>query len=98
VPPTARELTVDRDAHQVAHLFHLAAGQAERPQVPEHEVVVRAARLELVAVLGERGGQSAGVSDDLLGVLPEAGLRDLQKRSGDGCDCLVYPSTVSVRA
>ena len=36
-----------------AHLLNLAAGEAERAHVPEHEVVVRAVRAELVPELLE---------------------------------------------
>ena len=44
------QLTVDRDPSHVADLLNLGAGELERAQVPQDEVVVRAVRLELVPV------------------------------------------------
>lgn len=49
---------VEGNVREVADLLNLGAGEAERAEIPEHEVVVRARRLELVVVreegLGDR--------------------------------------------
>ena len=59
---------VDRNTNKVADLLDLAARHARRPEVPEDEVVVRAVRLEAVAVAHELGRESLCVGDDLPGV------------------------------
>lgn len=80
--------TVDSDVHQVANLLDLAPGQAERAQIPEDEMVVRARGLELIVLCDELRTENASVGDDLLGVLLEGGGGDLFKRRGDRSDRL----------
>ena len=78
-----RGRTVDGDADEVAQLLELAARQAERTQVPEHEVVVGALCLQLVAVPDELIAECLRVGDDLLRVrLPCRGGCLLER----GCD------------
>ena len=79
---------VERDAGQVADLLDLGAGQPERAQVPQVEMVVRAVGLELVALLDEGVGDGARVVDDGDGVLLELGLGRLLERDGDAGDGL----------
>lgn len=75
--------TVDGDAHEIADLLDLATGEPDRAQIPEDEVVVRAASLQSVTMADERSGQSACIGDDLLSVLLELRLGGLEKRGGD---------------
>lgn len=82
--------TVDGDPELVAELLELAARQAEGPQVPEDEMVVRAARLELVAVPDELLTERASVRDDLLGVRLELGRACLEEGGRDRGDGLSY--------
>ncbi len=79
---------VDRDADEVAELLELRAGEAERAQVPEDEVVVRARGLELVAALDELLAEGGRVRDDLLGVRLPGGLARLKEGSSDTGDGL----------
>ena len=56
---------VERDAHLVAQLLKLGAGQAEGAQVPQHEVVVTAASGHDVTVADKAGSQGTAVCDHL---------------------------------
>lgn len=73
---------------QVAHSGDLATSELERAKIPENEVVVRAVRLQLVAVARELGGEDAGVRDDLLRVYLEFRLCGEFQGDGDGGDGL----------
>jgi hypothetical protein len=90
--PHRERRTVDGDPDEVAQLLELRAGQLERAQVPEHEVVVRPVRLELVAVAHERLRERARVRDDLLRVRLPLGLRRLAQRDRDARDRLLMRS------
>lgn len=78
---------VDRDPDEIAELFELGAGEAERAKVPEDEVVVRAGGLELVTAGNELLAEGRGVRDDLLSVRLPGGLARLEEsgsNAGDG--------------
>ena len=87
--------TVDGDAYEVAELLELAARQAERAQVPEDEVVVRAGRLELLAARDELRAEGARVGDDLLRVRLPRGLARLEEGSRDTRDGLRKSHVIS---
>jgi hypothetical protein len=70
--------TVDGDAEEVAHLLDFGPCQLERPQVPQHEVVVRPAGLQLVPVLDELVCERLRVLDHLLRVRFPGRLARLQ--------------------
>jgi hypothetical protein len=57
--------TVDCDTEQVAHLLDLAAGQANRPEIPQNKVVIGTTSLEFVAVLDKDGCECLRVGDNL---------------------------------
>lgn len=76
-------LTVDSNTKQITNLLNLAAGQFEGSEIPKHQVVIGSVSLELVAMLGELGGESLSVENDLLRVLLERRLRDLEKGGRD---------------
>jgi hypothetical protein len=56
---------VQRDAHRLADLLHLAAREAVRAQVPQHKVVVCAARRQLVTRRRQRLSERVCVGADL---------------------------------
>lgn len=80
--------TVDGNTHEIAHFLNFAAGQAEGPEIPEHEMVISAASLQLIAVRNKSIGESSSIGDDLLGVGLPFGPRDLVKSSGDSSNSL----------
>mmetsp|Transcript_3675 Transcript_3675/g.11435 ORF Transcript_3675/g.11435 Transcript_3675/m.11435 type:complete len:539 (-) Transcript_3675:171-1787(-) len=88
---------VERDVRLVEERLHLGARQAERAQVPQHEVVVRAVRRELVALVGERLGEVLAVSHDLLRVRFELGLGGLRERGGERGDLVVVRAALQRR-
>jgi hypothetical protein len=86
---TSDGVLVDGDVGEVADLFDLGSGQTKRPEVPEDQVVVGSARLELVVrtVLHDGRGEGLGVLDDGGGVLLElrrGGLLEGDGDTGDG--------------
>lgn len=81
-------LTVDGDAHKVANLLDLAAGQAEGPEIPEDKVIVSTTSLKLVAVRHQSVGHSSGVGNDLLSIGLPFGSGDLEESSRDRGDGL----------
>jgi hypothetical protein len=81
--------TVDGDPQQITDLLHLAASELKRAQVPEHEMVICAIGLQLVAMCRESGGEGLRIQDDLLGICAESGLGDLQESGGDGGNSLM---------
>ena len=58
--------TVDGDAEEVPDLLDFGPCQLERPQVPQHEMVVRAAGLQLVPVLEKLICERLRILDHLL--------------------------------
>jgi hypothetical protein len=83
------DLTVDRDAQQVAYLLDFAASQTKRTQVPQNKVVIGTASLEFVAVLMKGSCKRLRIGDDLFGVSLECGLGYLQEGSSDSGNSLV---------
>lgn len=83
-----RRHTVDCNPKEVANLLDLAARETEGAQIPQDEVVVSPASLELVPIVDERRAEGLGVCDHLACILLELWLRNLQERCGDGSDCL----------
>mmetsp|Transcript_9681 Transcript_9681/g.25762 ORF Transcript_9681/g.25762 Transcript_9681/m.25762 type:complete len:336 (-) Transcript_9681:1487-2494(-) len=82
-------VAIQSDGAEIADLLEFGAREAVRPQVPEHQVVVRAVARELVA-LGLQGlGQGVGVGHDVLGVLLELRAGHLQELSRQAADLVV---------
>lgn len=73
---------------EYTHLLDLGAGEAERSEVPQDEVVVRALGLELVVALEQLRGDRLGVLDNLSRVLAEGGGGSLLERNSDTGDGL----------
>jgi hypothetical protein len=88
-------ILVERNVRQITDLLDLRAGQTERAEVPEDEVVVRAIGLKLVALGGELGSDGPAVGDDLGSVLLESGGSDLLEGDGDTGDGVVVGSTLA---
>ena len=84
-------LTIDGDADEIAELLELAAGELERAKVPENEVVVGAARLELVVLTDEGLSERTGVADHLLSIRLPLGLASLMERSRNTGNGLPQP-------
>lgn len=80
--------TVDRDPHQVTKLFNLAAGQAERSQIPKNKVVISASSLKFVTVLDQAGSECPGIGNNLFCVGTKRRLGNLQKGSCNTGNCL----------
>ena len=80
--------TVDGNTHEIADFLNFAASQAEGPQIPEYEMVVSAAGLQLIAMRDKGVGESSSVGDDLLSIGLPFGPGDLVKSSGDSSDSL----------
>jgi hypothetical protein len=89
--------TVDSDAEEVANLLDLRPGQLERAKIPEHEMVIRAARLKLVPVLAELVRKCLRVLDYLLCVCLPGRLRRLQQGRRDTRDGVVVWATLACR-
>jgi hypothetical protein len=75
--------TVDGDADKVSDLLDLRPSQFERTKIPEHEVTVGSARLELIPILDKLIRKRPRVFDHLLRICLPRWLRRLQQR---GCD------------
>ena len=67
----------------VTDLLNLGAGEAERSEIPEDQVVLRSIRLKSVVVFEQHFGHSSGVDSDLLGVGLESGIGGLLQGDGD---------------
>ena len=80
---------VQRNVDQVAHLLDLRARQTQRTHVPQDQVVVRAVRAQLVALVHQRLRQRLRVLLDLDAVLLELGRRHLSQLRRDGGDLVV---------
>ena len=89
--------TVDSDAEEVANLLDLRPGQLEWAKIPEHEMAIRAARLELVPVLDELVRKCPRVFDYLLCVCLPGWLRGLQQGRRDTRDGIVVWATLACR-
>ena len=70
--------TVDGDAEEVSDLLDFGPCQFERPQVPQYEVVVRAAGLQFVPVLEKLICERLRILDHLLRVRFPGWLARLQ--------------------
>src|SRR5262245_37373086 len=81
--------TVDSDPHQVADLLNLAASQLKWSQVPEYEMAISAASLELVSVFHESRGECPCISNDLFCICTEGRLCNLQESCRDASDGLM---------
>lgn len=89
-----KEPTVDSNTHEIADLLNFATGEAEGSQIPEHQMVICAASLEFITVLGQGGSECLSIGDDLFGIDTERRLGYLKKsccNSGNGLSTrLVY--------
>ena len=77
-------ILVYRNPYQITNLLHLAPRHPRRPQIPQHEMVIRSRGLEFVPVRYEFGCERAGVGDDLGCVGVEGGGGGLEEGGGDG--------------
>lgn len=96
-PVNEAKRTVNGDAHEVADLLDLATSEANGAKIPEDEVVVSAAGLELVAVGNEGSSESPSVGDDLLGVLLPLGGCNLLQSSSNSSNGVVVGTTLACR-
>ena len=87
--------TVDGDADEVAELLELAAGQAQRTEIPENQVVIGTLGLQLVATGNELLAESLRVGDDLLRVRLPCWLRRLKESSSDAGNGIVVGTTLA---
>ena len=78
-------------------LLELAAGEALRPEVPEDEVVVGAARGHGVALADEERGEGLGVALELLHVGFELGGHHLAQLRGDPGDLVLVGAALQGR-
>lgn len=85
----------DKGRTEIADLFDLAPGQPERPEIPKDEVVLRAGRLERVAMVDEPLGQRLRVLNDGLGVRLEARVGRLLEGDGDAGNRVVVRATLA---
>ena len=81
-------------AHLIAQLLELRTGKAERPQVPQHKVVVGATCCHHIAALYKSSGQSAGVRDHLMGVSLELGSQHFFQLRRDSRDLVLVRATL----
>ena len=73
-------ILVQSNVQKIAQVFHLAPSQTERAQIPKHQVVIRTASDEVVALGHQRFAQRSGVRLNLLDVRLELrGLRILER-------------------
>lgn len=82
--------TVDRNADEIAYLLDLAAREACRAEIPEHQMIVGTVSLKLVAVRDEIFGKCLRVEDDLLRICLPRGIARLLQRGSDACNGLIY--------
>eukprot|EP00162_Nutomonas_longa_P021989 comp4956_c0_seq1/m.3941 comp4956_c0_seq1/g.3941 ORF comp4956_c0_seq1/g.3941 comp4956_c0_seq1/m.3941 type:complete len:487 (+) comp4956_c0_seq1:26-1486(+) len=88
---------VERDVHAVAQGLELGAREPDRAQIPQNQMVVRAARADAVAMGHKPSAQRADVLDDLLLVLLELGCGRLQQRRGHARNLVVVRPTLQRR-
>lgn len=81
----------------ITNLLNLGAGQTDRPEVPENQVVLSTVSLEPVTVFEQDGSHGSGVGADLLGVLLESGVGSLLEGDGDTGDGVVVGTTLTSR-
>merc|ERR1719198_2114555 len=98
----SRGVAVDRvpvqaDARTLAHLLHLGASEAVRPDIPEDKMVVGAIARELVALLFERIREGLHILADLPGVLRKLRCPDLQQLARKSADLVVVGPTLEAR-
>ena len=89
--------TVDGDADEIAEFLDLRPSQLEGAKIPEHEVTICSARLELVPVLDELICQRLCVFDHLLRICLPGRLHRLQKSSRDPGDGVIMGPTLACR-
>lgn len=94
---TGDGILVEGDVSSITNLLNLGAGQTNRPEVPEDQVVLSTVSLEPVTVLEQDGSHGSGVGPDLLGVLLESGIGSLLEGDGDTGDGVVVGTTLTGR-
>ena len=92
-----RKRTVNGDADEVTDFLDFGPSQLERTKVPEHEVTVCSARLELVSVLDELLCKRPGVFDHQLRICLPGRLGRLQQRGRDARDGVIVGPTLARR-
>ncbi len=92
-----KKRTVDGDADEVSDLLDLGPSQFERAKIPEHEVIVCSARLELIPVFDNLIRKRLCVFNHLLRICLPCWLRRLQQRGCDTRDSVVVGSTLTRR-
>mmetsp|Transcript_12301 Transcript_12301/g.34211 ORF Transcript_12301/g.34211 Transcript_12301/m.34211 type:complete len:473 (+) Transcript_12301:227-1645(+) len=80
---------VQSDVSQVGDELHLVPGETLRPQVPQNQVVLRAAGHEVVALGIQVLGEGDGVLLDVLNVGLEGGVLGLLERDAEGANLVV---------
>lgn len=94
---TGDGILVEGDVSSITNLLDLGAGQTNRPEVPEDQVVLSTVSLEPVTVLEQDGSHGSGVGPNLLGVLFESGIGSLLEGDGDTGDGVVVGTTLTGR-
>lgn len=94
---TGNGVLVEGDVGGITNLLNLGAGQTDRPEVPENQVVLSTVSLEPVTVFEQDGSHGSGVGADLLGVLLESGVGSLLEGDGDTGDGVVVGTTLTSR-
>jgi len=89
--------TVDGDADEIANFLDLRPSQLEGAKIPEHEVTICSAGLELVPILDELICQRLCVFDHLLRICLPGRLHCLQKRGCDAGDGIIVGPTLACR-
>ncbi len=88
---------VDGDAGVIQHFGGDLPVQAFRTEIHEHEVVIRAAADDAVAVLGEAAGERLGVADDLLRVGLEGRIERFAEAHRLGSDDVLQRPALNAR-
>lgn len=94
---TGNGVLVEGDVSGITNLLNLGAGQTDRPEVPENQVVLSTVSLEPVTVFEQDGSHGSSVGADLLGVLLESGVGSLLEGDGDTGDGVVVGATLTSR-
>ena len=90
-------ILVQRDVQQVAQIFHLTPSQAERAQIPEHQVVVGATRDEVVTFAHQSFAERLGVRLRLDLVRLELGRLHVLQSHRESADLVVVRTTLQRR-
>mmetsp|Transcript_46937 Transcript_46937/g.93525 ORF Transcript_46937/g.93525 Transcript_46937/m.93525 type:complete len:415 (+) Transcript_46937:429-1673(+) len=86
---SVHRILVECNVNLLEHLLNLRAGQAERPQVPQHQVVLGPLSGHLVVLAHEKLAKSGSVRLHLLGVSFELRGGDLLELGGQAGDLVV---------